>query len=262
MGTGQGGGRSGGGGREARERSTAGDNQHLEPDKQDIAHSEFVTVAEYEDLPPVANANRMIMPDGQVLVGSKGALPQPKTIPGAEAEALLKATGVPSKYLEDIARLGDDALSDVAGLTKGWTWQGGGVEGAVWAKGDKILRVQVDGLQPLNHYNIGKIGVYPDWTKQYKSGIWIEQKPRIWKTADDAKMKVTFEWGQTHQATTHLGDRIQKRLERNVQQVNPRITNFLDNHPGNWGWDSKGRTRIIDPGAALPSGAKMVAGDL
>lgn len=262
MGRGEGGGKSGGGGRKARTRGAGGgsayNNQHLEPTPSAINASEHATLADYADLPNIENDNRKILSDGQVVVGAKGAPAAPKAMSHNDAYDTLKATGVPQNYLSKIANLGDEALSDVAGLVKGWKWEGGGAEGAVWSKGGKVRRIQTDGAVPLNHYNIGKIGAYSEWKKRYGTGsqpVWVEQKPRIWKTVGKTGMDVSWdEW-----STATKADRIRVNMMKNTQKVDPRITNFNDLHRGNWGFDSKGRARIIDPGAAIPPGAKILA---
>ena len=259
MGRGEGGGKSGGGGRGTRgDRAAAGgggsayDNQHLEPSKAAMEKNIDAPLSAYKDLPEIANNNRFIDAEGRVIVGTKGAPKPPPKLSPSEAYDVLKATGAPEKYRMDIASLGDDALSDVAGLVKGWSWEGGGAEGAVWSKGSKVRRVQINGLEPLPHYNIGKIGAYPEWKQKYgttDSRVWVEQKPRMWKTARAA--------GHAYDS---FFERAKAGLKHKAQKVDKRITNFNDAHPGNIAFDSKGRPRIIDPGAAVPAGASILAG--
>lgn len=258
MGTGQGGGKSGGGGRRGRSREGGGaggayENQHHEPSDQAVQNNLTAGNAAYADLPPVENDNRKIMPDGQVVVGPKGAPPRPKTtLDREDAVQILKDTGAPQNYINRLQGLGDKSLSDAATLVKGWKWEGGGAEGAVWSKGSKVRRLQSDGAVPLNHYNIGKIGAYSEWKQRYGTvaePLWIEQKPRIWKVARETKWENNY----------NMLEVARSNLKANAQRIDPRITNYSDLHDRNWGWDSKGRARIIDPGAAVPQGAKILA---
>lgn len=202
----------------------------------------------YDDLPPVENANRYVDNKGRVVVGDKGApniteaQVNAEFLTDAQARAYLRdVVGVPQgKALRNLEANGQ--LKVVATLAKGGKYRGEGVEGMgiQLPNSDIVYRFQHGGGKPLATYDMGKVGVYPEWIKEYKlpgmqQSIWVE-----------AKESVVVQGRYINNFNLN-GDKIKANMERNIRsQV--RIED-LDAHGGNWGLDAKGRARVFDPGA-------------
>lgn len=202
----------------------------------------------YDDLPPVENANRYVDNKGRVVVGDVGAPTiteaqvNAEFLTDAQARAYLRdVVGVPpSKALRNIEANGQ--LKIVATLVKGGKYRGQGVEGMgiQLPNSDIVYRFQHGGGKPLATYDMGKVGVYPEWIKEYKlpgmqQSIWVE-----------AKESVVVQGRYINNFNLN-GDKIKRNMEANIRsQVS---LEDVDAHGGNWGLDAKGRARVFDPGA-------------
>lgn len=212
----------------------------------------WVQPAYYASLPPVENANRKINADGEVIVGTLGA---PVANPDrfkTDKEAfdyLHKEIGVPLDVAQQIRAKG--GIREVASVfPKGSEYIHHGAEGlGIKISNSKAIRVQFDGNEPLNTFNVGRSGVYSDWKQKY-GGVWMEQKERIptmgWKTNNPVAMKARL-------IDTFVHD---KRKTSNPN--GSPVWSDGDLHGNNWGLDSKGRPRVFDPGAVSPVWKKQI----
>jgi hypothetical protein len=132
-------------------------------------------------------------------------------------------------------------LKIVATLAKGGKYRGEGVEGMgiQLPNSNVVYRFQHGGGKPLSTYDMGPVGVYPDWLKEYKipgiKPLWVE-----------AKESVTIQ-GKYLSAFNVDPNKIKANMQKNIRSQVP--LEDLDAHAGNWGLDAKGRARVFDPGA-------------
>jgi hypothetical protein len=204
----------------------------------------------YADLPPVANANRVIRPDGLVDVGAKGAPKIGKpTMSNDEAMKAFEALGMPKGTAYYNIQASGDANKLIQLFPKGSKYLGEGVEGVgIALPGNKVaLRIQHGGGKPLLQADVGKAGVYADWMTKYGK-TWVEQKERI---AVQAK-HIPRGLGQFN-----VHD-LKAAMERNFQRQGKNV-HGVDDHMGNWGIDYRGRARVFDAGAYRPPGDNKVA---
>lgn len=239
MGKGSGGGGKrggGGGGRQGRDAGAAG-AAPAQPGDETIP-------ATYADLPNAGDMGRTVDEYGRVVVGSEGAPTLPfKMLTEDQAVEKLRAMGVPTMEINSMMVQGNlqnvaMVVPDNAKLLGNPGYDALGFD----VGGGKVWRVQYRGpSEPIPAYDVGKYGVYADWKKKYGK-VWVEQKEKITKIAKDA----TF-LEQDINSTT-----LRKRIADARKGTD---WDFGDLHSGNWGWDSKGRLRVFDPGAAVPKGA-------
>jgi len=242
-GGGGGGGRGGGGGgRQGRDAGKAG-AAPAQPGDETVP-------ATYADLPNAGDMGRSVDAEGRVIVGSEGAPVLPfKMLTVDESIQKLRDAGVPNMeinllkqqgniqnvamVLPENAKILGDAGYDAMGFDVG---------------GGKVWRVQYRGnAEPLPAYDIGKYGVYADWKKKYGK-VWVEQKEKLVKIGKDS----------SYTEQSQSVDLLTKRISAARKSTD---WDFSDLHEGNWGWDSKGRLRILDPGAAVPKGAPTITGE-
>jgi hypothetical protein len=202
----------------------------------------------YEDVPAVTDFGRWVDSEGAVHVGEAGAPVLPaKLLSEADARQALTDAGVPA-VIQSILNA-NDSLREIASiLPKGAKMSGepGAEAIGIAVPGGKNWRIQYGKTEaPLNSYDIGKYGVYPEWQKKYGK-IYVQQKEQIPTLAKDFGSYSTIDsYGQ--------------KLTAGVQATNPNISwDFYDLHTGNWGKDAKGRLRIFDPGAAVPWGKDIL----
>lgn len=261
MGSGKGGGGGGGrvgggGGSAAGAGGGGGANQGLLPGEKVPPYQP----PWYTDLPPVENANRKVNADGEVIVGAKGALPSTNRFgtENAARDHLRDNIGMPAHLAATLAR--DDMAKDVANmLPDGAEYLGHGIEGiGVAISKDKAVRIQYDGREPLNAYDVGRSGVYADWKKKY-GNVWVEQKERIEFTASEAIRSVKFKDININEMKGRMEEsftpdaRGTVRSGRGVYTKNkPAQWADVDMHSGNWGFDFAGRPRVFDQGAVRP----------
>ena len=211
----------------------------------------------YRDLPPVENANRKIV-DGMVKVGPKGA-PEITGYKYTNMEGMkrLEEMGLPkhSRAWQNIADSGDGGrMAEL--LPEGSKYLGQGVEGVgfrIGRSGD-ALRIQHGGGKPLDMPNMGKIGMYADWMKQYGS-MYVEKKEMAVMQGEFLGRGITVNKTVRGQA---IREAVKRNMDANMAKVHKGI-HTQDDHGGNWGIDTKGRARAFDAGYARPAGDYKVA---
>lgn len=216
----------------------------------------------YTDLPPVANANRRVNADGEVIVGSAGALPSTNRFADTDAgmlaaeDFLINDVGIPGGLVTDLHVA--DSVRDIANmLPENSTYLGHGIEGVGIQVGNtrKAVRIQYDGKNPLNAYDVGRSGVYSDWKKKY-GNLWVEQKEMVQYTASQARRQTKINVGemQTKMVESFTPDARGNMSEGIGVYTNKKIAQWadVDMHSGNWGFDFAGRPRVFDQGAVRP----------
>jgi hypothetical protein len=229
------------------------------------------------ELPPVANANRWIDAEGRVQVGDLGA-PVSDTgrflVDAQARDYLLNKVGMPRDVVGRLEDRGD--LKNIAGiLPEGSKYLGNGYEG-VGIKvpdgkgGFTSYRVQYrNSAEPIAPYDIGRIGVYPDWKKKY-GNTWVEQRELIGTQGKDflaqrglGAVKVKYQEMFRNMSLDVEGKPYKTVQEWSGMFSGTQLGRFNasaggDLHNGNWGIDSRGIARVFDPGAAQREGDKAV----
>ena len=234
------------------------------------------------DLPPVRNENRWIDREGKVHTGSQGApVANPeKFLTDSQARDYLQSkVGIPKTVTGYIENRGD--LKNVASvIPEGSRYIHHGVEGLGLkvpdGKGGFVsYRVQYKNAnEPVNPYDIGRGGVYPDWKQKY-GNTWIEQREYI------PTRPVTLREQGRMNYLAQKQDQLLKNMSYDVggkpYKTLPTEDAYLtgggygnlpryvraggDLHLNNWGIDAKGHPRMFDPGGAVRTSADVFAGD-
>lgn len=203
----------------------------------------------YKDLPPVENANRVVV-DGLVHVGDKGApIVKPK-LTNEQAMQRFTDMGVPMGDAYRNLSTSGDAAALVELLPPGSKFLGAGVEGigfAIPGPGHKVLRIQHGGGLPLNMPDVGPVGAYPQWVGKY-GNTYAEMK-------EGMAMQFAFVGEGQGRVNTFATDvtwrDIQKNMETTMKRAGKDVVS-VDDHEYNLAIDYFGRGRVIDAGAYRP----------
>ena len=229
------------------------------------------------DLPPVRNENRWIDEQGRVHTGELGAPvanPQKYLTDSMARDYLQSKVGMPMDVSGHIEIRGD--LKNIASiLPEGSKYIHSGVEG-VGIKvpdgkgGFTSYRIQYkNNAEPINPYDIGRAGVYPDWKKKF-GDTWVEQREFIPErpTVLLSAGRNTYLANKQKELLSNLSYDVHGEPYRTLQnsrsylpggRLPAHVKSGGDLHLNNWGIDAQGRPRIFDPGAAQRTSADVFA---